>query len=254
METWLLPCGRAGCEVGHYLAKAGGSPYRPEHRGSEPRQFIDANMRAVDLDESLRDAEREHEQASQRAATALSQLDQTRATVARYDDRSARNRSVTTTPLDEFEPAVSWNVAALGTANHESAHAVAAVLFDVKVIEVRIDRPGVDGSLGWCATVKHADKWRSAAVAIAPHAVAGTAGATPDLLSDDSDIWHAAQYFYDSGRLAADWPAFIEMVRELLLLLASRAALRVVSGALLEHGALRGDDVHRLVAAEAAIG
>ena len=161
---------------------------------------------------------------------------------------------MTTTPLDEFEPAVSWNVAALGTANHESAHAVAAVLFDVKVIEVRIDRPGVDGSLGWCATVKHADKWRNAAVAIAPHAIAGTAGATPDLMADDSDAWHAAQYFWDSGRSVSTWPAFVSTVRELLLIPSSRAELRVVSGALLEHGALRGDDVHRLVAAEAAIG
>ena len=118
------------------------------------------------------------------------------------------------TTTDEFVPARSWNVAALGTANHEAQHAVAAVLFDLELIEVRIDRPGLDGHLGWCATVKHNDKWRSAAVAIAPHAVAGTAGATPDLLSDDSDIWHAAQYFYDSGRLAADWPAFVSMVRD----------------------------------------
>jgi len=85
VKNWLLPCGRAGCEVGHDLAKAGGSPYRPEHRGSEPRQFIDANMRAVDLDEALRDAEREHEQAAQGAATALSQLDQTRAAIVAYD-------------------------------------------------------------------------------------------------------------------------------------------------------------------------
>ena len=156
------------------------------------------------------------------------------------------------TTTDEFVPARSWNVAALGTANHEAQHAVAAVLFDLELIEVRIDRPGLDGHLGWCATVKHNDKWRSAAVAIAPHAIAMTAGATPDLMADDSDAWHAAQYFWDSGRSVSTWPAFVSTVRELLLIPSSRAALRAISGALLEHGALRGAEVHGLVAAEAA--
>ncbi len=160
------------------------------------------------------------------------------------------------TTTDEFVPARSWNVAALGTANHEAQHAVAAVLFEIELIEVRIDRPGVDGQLGWCATVKRPlpDRWRNAAVAIAPAAIAGSAGQAPDLMAGDPDIWHAAQYFYDSGRLAADWPAFVSMVRELLLIPSSRAGLRVVSGALLEHGALKGDEVHRLVAAEAEAG
>ncbi len=84
VSGWL-PCGRAGCETGFDLSKANGSQFCPEHRGSEPRQFISPNFTAIDLDEALRDAEREHELTSQRAAAALSQLDQARAAIARYD-------------------------------------------------------------------------------------------------------------------------------------------------------------------------
>jgi len=153
--------------------------------------------------------------------------------------------------LDDFEVPLpgSWTQIAFAEANHEAQHAVAAVLFDVTVCEVRIDRPDV-GTLGHTVTEKHPEKWRRAVVAIAPVAFAGKAGSRPDLLATDSDVWHAAVDYFDSGRPLDEWPAFVAMVRELLSLPSSRRAITAVSGALLERGALRGDEVHSLIESE----
>ena len=59
--------------------------------------------------------------------------------VRRHDERQA----VPTMSTAEFVPARpgSWTLADREAASHEAQHAVAAVLFDVDVVEVRIDKP-----------------------------------------------------------------------------------------------------------------
>jgi hypothetical protein len=68
-----------------------------------------------------------------------------------------------------------------------------------------------------------------------------------DLFVQDHDARSAAEHWWDSGKPHAEWPGFLALVREMLLLRSSRRALTAVSGALRENGALDGPEVHRLV-------
>lgn len=153
-----------------------------------------------------------------------------------------------TTVVSEFASAErgSWLVVARAEANHEAHHAVAAVLLDVELREVRIDRPH-HGVLGHVVSTVHSERWRNAGVAVAPLAIEGTAPASLLATFDDHDARSAAAHYLLAGRAPEDWPAFVAFVRSLMLTAGSRRAITAVSRALLERGALPGGEVRRIV-------
>lgn len=139
-------------------------------------------------------------------------------------------------------------VGAPSPATHEAQHAVCGVLLGVEVLEVRVDRPDPPGTLGHCAWIKHADRWRNAAASIAPLVMDGTAPPAPDLHADDQDLWHASVHWWDAfEQERPTWPALLDIVRSLLTAPAGKRAVRAVSGALLAEGAIPGDRVVELV-------
>ena len=96
--------------------------YKFVSAGAEARQFINGQLQAVDLDENL---------PSPRPV--------------RPSAATTRGRPVPTmSTADGFVPAQpgSWTLADREAASREVQHAVAAVLFGVEVLEVRIDKPG----------------------------------------------------------------------------------------------------------------
>lgn len=145
-----------------------------------------------------------------------------------------------------FEPPLpgSWTTADRDVANHEAAHAVAAVVLGLTVQEARIDRPDL-GILGHVAHDKgNKAWWKLAVVSLAPLALSAMPPPEPDLMSDDGDVWHASLHYLDAGA-PMKWADLIEMTRSILH--AHRPALRALSWALIDHGALPGDEVRRIV-------
>src|SRR5215211_9312571 len=103
-----------------------------------------------------------------------------------------------TPPLDEtFVPAArgSWTFADRDLANHEAWHCAVACALGVHVDEVRIDRPGVDGTRGHCAVRHHDEVWRNAAVSLAPLVATDVVSSKPDLMNADRDLWRASMFY-----------------------------------------------------------
>ncbi len=157
--------------------------------------------------------------------------------------------TVTATQMDSGFVAAApgtWTRVDRAVANHEATHATAAVLLGLTVSELRIDHPS-HGVYGHCATSLHAELWRNAGCSIAPAAFAGSAPPAPDISNADHDVSNASAYWRMSKRPAAEWPGFVSLVRDLLVLPSSRRAHTALAGELLRRGAIRGVDVHSIV-------
>lgn len=150
-------------------------------------------------------------------------------------------------PLDDFVPAQpgTWTFADREASTHEALHAVAAVLLDVEVREVRIDRPDL-GVLGHCAMVTHVDRWRHAVVAVAPLVLTASPPAF-DRSSDDGDLAHASEHWLAAGENRSTWPVLLDLARSLLTTPAGKRAVGAVAREVLAQGALPGYRVKALV-------
>ncbi len=155
---------------------------------------------------------------------------------------------MTTTAIDEFEAPHpgSWTRADLRSANHEAAHAVVAVLCGLTVTESRIDKIETPWSCGYTRVVPDLENLRGHLLAtIAGPIIDGNPIGWPPLGAGQDDEKVAAHIL---GRVAMDELAWGVAHAEVIALFRSnKAAMMAVSGALLEHGALHGADVHRLV-------
>jgi hypothetical protein len=143
----------------------------------------------------------------------------------------------------------SWSILDRATANHESCHAVAAVLLDLEVFEVRIDRP-IDrhpSTSGWVKAARPEEAWRAVALSIAPLIFDKRVPKFPSLNSDDGDEFNAAVVVHDAGISPERFGEIIELATELLELPSSKRALKAVAGALLERGAIPGPEVKQMV-------
>jgi hypothetical protein len=166
------------------------------------------------------------------------------------------------TELEEFEPPNGgWTRCDFERANHESAHALAAHVLDLRIYEVRIDRPldrnrrGPD-PLGYCSTEKLTgeDRWNML-VSLAPLIVEGKAPKRPPALNDAShgDEFNAAVVIYEEEIHEALYWGYVALLEWLLRTRTVRKKGVALSSALLEHGALPGSEVERIFEAEAAV-
>ncbi len=164
------------------------------------------------------------------------------------------------TPVAEsdkpFTPAASgsWftgGQAILETVNEESAHAVLAVVLDLKVHSVRIDRPEPKVE-GWAIIAPDADQ-------LGRHLLATMAGPLfvkrwqmvpwPPDPNNTGDEGVVARLVDILELRHADVLVAEFRVRKLLENSYVKRAIREVGSALLERGALSGDDVLKIVAA-----
>ncbi len=156
---------------------------------------------------------------------------------------------MTTTAVDEFEPAHagSWTRADRREANHESAHAVVAVLVGLTVTECRIDKPESVWCCGRTGVEPDVGNLHGHLLAtIAGPIIDGRPISWPPRAGAGQDDEKVAAHIL--GRVAMDELAWGVAHAEVIALFRSnKAAMMAVSGALLEHGALHGADVHRLV-------
>ena len=160
------------------------------------------------------------------------------------------------TDEDEFEPAYGdWATCDFEKANHESAHALVAHLLGLKVWEVRIDRPlnrtrrGPD-PLGFCRYDKTFGefRWKEMLVALAPKIVEGKAPERPPSLDDAErgDEMSAAVVAFELEIGELLYQAYLAYLEGLLRQPTARKKGLALSTALLEHGALKGDEVQRI--------
>jgi hypothetical protein len=163
----------------------------------------------------------------------------------------------------EFEAPLpgSWTALDRLEANHEAAHALAADLLSLRVFEVRIDKPlhPADNKPGFVyghcihQRAPREDLWKDIAVALAPLILANRCpGFPPYLFSDDGDERTAAMVAHDIGMTEQEWDNTVDIISTLLEFPSSKRKLKALSGALLEHGALPGGEVHRLLSLSGA--
>jgi hypothetical protein len=150
-----------------------------------------------------------------------------------------------------FEPATpgTWTTIARVAANHESAHALAAFLLDGELQEVRIDDPdtNVVGHVAW--RVKQGDGlWKKIAVALAPLILTKRCpDYPPSLQSDDGDEENAARTCHKLTTTEAEYRECVAVIAALLDLPSSKRKLTALSSALLERGALSGEDATKIL-------
>jgi len=158
-----------------------------------------------------------------------------------------------TTDIFVFEPPLrgSWGRASRGMqiANHEAGHAVVAVLLGLDVYEARVDRPDTSSD-GVVSVRSDFDRSREHLLAtlagplLAP-LPASPVPAWPPSLDAFGDEQNAAILVERLGFCEEDWDEAIAETRSILCEVPR--AITDVSGALLERGALRGDELRDIV-------
>ena len=163
-----------------------------------------------------------------------------------------------TTPMKEpeFEGSSpgSWDSTRSGfaLANEEAAHAAFCLYFEIPIREVRIDNPITDKANvgGWVRTIPNTSK-----EGLENHLKATLAGplATgreipwPPSSVDSSDEAILARLAYILGYDKARWDEAVFFVKEFLQFPTTQRAVRAISSALLERGAIPGDELKRIV-------
>jgi hypothetical protein len=152
-----------------------------------------------------------------------------------------------------FEPPSYWSQIAFVEANHEAAHALAAFLLGLEVLEARIDRPlrgGREPVLGHCVIrllPVGPERWKHIAVSIAPLVMTNRVPTwKPSLYDDDGDIFNAAVRVHDLGIDEDGWDDIVSLITEFFELPSSKAAHRALSDALLERGAIAGAELKEI--------
>lgn len=149
----------------------------------------------------------------------------------------------------EFHPAQGgWNLCDFQVANEEAGHAVACAAVDVEILEVRIDRP--DESMGICATIPGLDVAgfrRQLFCTLAGPLTAGREIPWPPNIDDAGVEGVCARLVYLLGLNREGWLKVTAVVREFLALPSTKREITDVAGALLERGALTGDEVLTIV-------
>jgi hypothetical protein len=142
----------------------------------------------------------------------------------------------------------SWWPLDFELSGHEAGHATVAVLLDLPLEEVRIDRPDV-GLAGFARTAwvdgKDAIRRRLQVIMAGPLAVGKAIPWPPSSDSVVRDERNAAVLRDGLHLDRAEWWLVEEETRDLLL--SQRVAVRAVQDRLLEVGAILGDEVVRLV-------
>lgn len=159
------------------------------------------------------------------------------------------------TDEDEFEPASGWNRSSLDVASHETAHAQVADFLGVEIKEVRIDNPvnrftrGPDPR-GRCITEKinNGRHWKHLCISLAPMIVEGRAPQSPPSLStaEYGDEMNIAQLCYELEIDAEKYDTFLHTTIAILEHPIVKKKGNALSRALLDHGALKGDEVRRI--------
>lgn len=144
----------------------------------------------------------------------------------------------------------SWWIGDLDIANHEAAHAVVATILGRDVVEVRIDRPS-DEQIGFSKTTLDHDATMTDVENALLSTLAGPhAGGTPLSLpptGETGDDRKARSLGFILGYDATDWYVIGVRLELLLERPTTRRAIKAVSNALLEAGAIDGGKVLRLV-------
>ena len=153
-------------------------------------------------------------------------------------------------PRAEFEPAArgTWPTIARVEATHEAAHALACYLLDVEIHEVRIDRP--DDALGHVIHARPVadDRWKRLAITLAPLIHENRCPSwPPSEVSELNDEVDAAETYRECGLSHDDWDRAVTLMTEFLALPSSRRMLTALSLALLDQGALKGEDAFQIL-------
>jgi hypothetical protein len=149
-----------------------------------------------------------------------------------------------------FEPPLpgSWTLVAFLEANHEAAHALAAVLLGIPVYEARIDRPDV-GVSGHVVIDRDTEQlWKLMCVSLAPLILEGRCPQWPlSLRADDGDEFRAAVRAFDAGLTEDEYKRCVSLIEDFFAMASSKRALKALSGALLARGALDGEEIQAIV-------
>ena len=158
----------------------------------------------------------------------------------------------------EFEPAYGWNRSDFHIANHEGAHAAVAAALGLEVYEVRMDRPvaqrpGRPDPLGFCAFEKLTgeDRWKHLCVLLAPSVLDGNPPKSPPSLDDAEagDEFNMAVICFELGIGEVIFNGYVAFTEHLLWgTPTAKRKCKALGRALLEFGALPGDEVHRILA------
>jgi hypothetical protein len=145
----------------------------------------------------------------------------------------------------------SWLPIDYTIANHEAAHALITALLGIEVFEARIDRPLAErdslgrDALGWVrrAHVPHAGA--NLAITIAPLVFEQRAPDFPSLVADDGDELEAALFIHAADMTRDEYRTVVGEVENLLH--SHKGALTAISSLLLEHGAIPGGEIKRIL-------
>jgi hypothetical protein len=159
-------------------------------------------------------------------------------------------------PQTDFEPASGgWTRADFERVNHETAHALAAHVLNLGVLEVRIDRPinrsrrGPD-PLGYCKFEKVTGElaWKHMLVALAPDIMEGKAPERPPSLNDAErgDELSVAKIAFELEISKFLFQAYCAFLEAKLRTPDAKRKGRALSSALLDHEALPGQEVERI--------
>jgi hypothetical protein len=153
----------------------------------------------------------------------------------------------------------SWDRSRTGLAlvNEEAAHAAVCLLLGIPIQEVRVDRPICNGPDvdGWVKTVPDMSteglEMQVKALLAGPLAV-GREISWPPSFIDGDDEGALARLCHVLGYDRARWDLAVFWVREVLQFPSTKRARLAIGSALLERGAIPGDELWQIVGDEAA--
>ena len=147
----------------------------------------------------------------------------------------------------------SWDSTRSGyaLANEEAAHAAFCLYFDIEVKEARVDSPISEANVGgWVRTVPDTSTEgleNHLKVTLAGPLATGREIPWPPSMHDGGDETVAARLVYILRYDKARWDEAVSFVRELLQFPTIQRAVKAISGALLERGAIPGDELQAIV-------
>lgn len=148
----------------------------------------------------------------------------------------------------------SWDRTKTGfaLANEEAAHAALCLYFEIPIREIRIDNPITDEANvgGWVSTIPDTSKEgleEFVKATLAGPLATGREIPWPPSSVDSHDEAILARLTYILGYDKARWDSAVFFVKEFLQFPSIQRAVKAISSALLERGAIPGDEVRRLV-------
>lgn len=149
----------------------------------------------------------------------------------------------------------SWDRTATGLpiVNEEAAHAALCLYFDIPIREVRIDNPITDGDDvgGWVRTIPDVSSKETlddyVKVTLAGPIAVGRRISWPPSRVDSRDEAILARLTYILGYDEKRWNSAVSFVKEVLAFPSTQRAMKAIGSALLDRGAIPGDEISDVV-------